>query len=111
MRKLFFALILFPASSYALNCDGRIGNFQIDFSGKVQITASEICGDGTGQAICSVAQEWKGINPEACKGWVSIVLAAKATNQPVRVQYRDLVSCGEIKSWANADAPHMVDLR
>lgn len=102
--------VVIPFSSYAaVNCEGAINNFQVTASGGVQVTSSEIWGNGVGRAVCYVSTEWKGVTVDACKAWVSILLSARVTQNPIKVQYSDGAVCNEIETWGNAIAPSMID--
>jgi hypothetical protein len=109
-RSLLIGFILLPITAHAwVDCVGKFEKFHVIFDGRVQVYGNALYGNNTGRSVCDVSKVWKGVAPEACKSWVSILLTAQAAQQPIRIQYPDGISCRSMPTWGGAIAPQMIE--
>ncbi len=50
--------------------------------------------------LCHVDSTWNGITPDACKGVLSALLAAKLAGRQVQWAFNDALTCTTHPSWA-----------
>lgn len=110
MRFLCFLVMMFFSANASASyhfCEGKITRAWTDGSGNVFIFGTW---RGAHTQICSVTKEWKGVDPEACKVWVSSVHLAYASQSDVTVRYNDTAaeSCSTLATYRDAPAPNYV---
>jgi len=106
MRKILLLGLFVSTPIFAdYTCIGKINNINQGRKGTISIISPDMFGDSYGRKICSLTEIWKGVNPEACKGWLSKLLVAKTSNKKLFVQYVDATSCKSQPSWSAANAP------
>jgi hypothetical protein len=83
-------------------CNGLIKHSYLQNDGNLFIY-----GDWRGQhtRVCNINNDSTGISVETCKGWLSMVLAAKISQTKVVVHYSDVPSCAEIPQYQLAPFP------
>lgn len=55
--------------------------------------------------VCNINNDSTGVSVETCKGWLSMVLAAKLSQTKVVVHYSDVHSCASIPQYELAPSP------
>jgi len=118
MNKLFFTVLLFLTFSLSVvagpQCQTDVLNTRISNSGGLYLSGSSIS-NGTFVLLCSVSQEANNMSVDACKSWLSILLAAQASDRKVDVSYKYadvsvLTSCANVPAASNAPTPYFVQL-
>lgn len=110
MKKTMLIILLVLSSGYANAyhfCKGKIQTVWVEGDGDVYIVGSWI---GKHTRICNVNREWKSIEVDSCKTWVSIAQLAYAAKSDVVVRYNDDAtnSCAELPDYGDAPAPNYV---
>jgi hypothetical protein len=86
-----------PPAIYA--CTGNVTGVSVNPAGSV-ILSTDAGFNSVG--ICQLGQTFNGATPEACKGVMAILIAAKLGNRPVTVYFNDGASgmtCTNHPSW------------
>ncbi len=110
MKKILTIISLLLLANHASACTGYIKRVQLTKTGAVELIApglyktSSGSDDTTGHTICNMSVEWKGVTPETCRGWYSLVLSSIAQNKRIKMQ---IDSCTQ-EPWGRANAPHML---
>lgn len=105
--SIFLSALSFSAIADKQWCKGTITNVYLTSNGELVIR-----GDWRHQhtTLCGLESEWKGVSTEACKGWLSLSMAAKVSNANVIVYYEDVNSCADIPAYGAAPSPGYVML-
>lgn len=98
---LMFAAI-YGANARADQCSGRVLGIFVNNTGNLYIQASY---RNEWTQICNVTSTWKGISPDLCKQWSSLVTALRVTQEPVVVYYSETMACNAIPYYTDAPAP------
>ena len=104
-------LILLIFSTYANAsyhfCKGKISTAWTEGDGDVYIVGTW---RGAHTQICNVNNVWKGVEPEACKVWVSSVQLAYVAKSDVTVRYSGsaIDSCASAPTYGATPAPNYV---
>ena len=99
-------LLIFSGKAYGLSCTGKVSNISIAQDGRVSVISPEIYPDGNGKDVCNTDIPFRGISLSVCRGWLGLLMAAKASNRTVTIQYTDSTySCSTFPNWENALAP------
>ncbi|GAB2189546.1 hypothetical protein MAH1_11540 [Sessilibacter sp. MAH1] len=107
MKKyLFVFLIILVPTAFADVCTGLPDRVHLAANGGVSLISQEIYESSKGKQICSVRETWKGVAPEVCNGWYSLILTTLAQKQPLKIQYLNDVQCVNVLDWADAESPH-----
>ena len=105
--SIFLSLALLASACYSAQqwCTGVIRHTYINKQGNLYIF-----GDWRNEhtQICNLNSLWQGVEPEVCKGWLSIALAAKLSGAKVTVQYNDVASCSEVPRYETAPSPSYI---
>lgn len=96
-----------PAQAAPQWCTGSVLSSWTNIAGDVLISGSWR-GDHT--QICNLKQEWKGVTPDICMGWVAKLDAAAALNKSVTIQYNDASSCASLPIYGQTPSPAYVML-
>lgn len=110
MRKIIFfvlAILSAPVLSTTI-CDGMVARVQLTREGNVEVISSQLYGNSDGRTVCNIHAEWKGVKPESCRGWYSLMLSSVAMKSKIRVQYSAGQTCAGQPSWSAANAPWML---
>lgn len=105
MRKIIISLLFLSQSAYSYHfCKGTIENVWVEADGDTYINGSWA---GHTQ-ICKINGDWKGVNAEVCKAWLSMAQIAHSTGGNVVVRYSDdaIPSCSEIPAYNAAPIPN-----
>ena len=97
---LALGILLFqvtPAFAAKYSCDGPVSGVTITPSGTV---SAEAAGGQSWGFFCQLGTTTNNVNPETCRGILSLLLAAQATGKSVRLWYDDGLSCSADRSWA-----------
>jgi hypothetical protein len=65
---------------------GKVMKLDIAGPGTIQVN---IAGVGDGNTLCALNRKMGEYEPEACKGVLSMLLAAKISGTPVRISFRN----------------------
>ena len=105
IKRLFIgSMLLMSFQSFADSvwCSGKITHTYLNHDGVLYI-------HGTWRnqhtAICDVDNIRDGVTPETCKGWLSIAMAAKLSQNNVVLHYGDVPSCSAIPQYNSAPKP------
>lgn len=107
IRYTFLLLILLSSGARAdYGCTGEVLRINQARNGIISLISPEAYGDSKGRTLCSLGEEWKSVPIEACSGWLSKLLAARATGTKITIQYVDQHgSCSAQPEWGNAESP------
>lgn len=111
IRIIIITFIIFLSSinaSAGYFCAGKVDEVVVSSSGVVTVLSVEAYGSISGRAICSLKGLWKGVEPSACKGYLSLLLANQKTKSPIRIQYTDQNTCYTQPEWSEASAPFAI---
>lgn len=94
----------------AFSCSGQVGTLAIS-PGNGMISVDY--GYGV-HYLCSVQSALAGVDPQTCKSWYAMFLAAKVSKMPVTLTYDDTAggatSCAALGSWVfPKPAPYFVN--
>lgn len=92
----------------ANSCIGKVDRVQLTGSGDVELISKDLYGEDTGKKLCEFSNSWKGVTPEVCRGWYSLILTTIAQSSELKIQYTDELVCSDVKDWGYAEAPHML---
>ncbi len=110
---IFIAFLLLTSNSINAgantNCSGTLTYLNVAYDGSVYIHGSW---RNEHVKIFTLAQGWKNVPAETCKGWLSLVEIAKASNSKIMITYdgNEVGSCSEIPSYGNAPRPDHIAL-
>ena len=115
-KRLSIALIasmVLMSNAYAsdeLWCTGKISQLWINAQGALYINSSW---RQFHTQICNVRETWKGITPEVCKSWSSMLHAAKISQEVITAAYfdTDVESCSALPTYKNAPRPTYIMTR
>lgn len=115
-KRLSIALIasmVLMSNAYAsddLWCTGKIKQVWITHQGELLINSSW---RQFHTQICSVRETWKGITPEVCKSWSSMLHTAKISQEVITVAYfdTDVDSCSVLPTYRDTPRPNYIMIR
>lgn len=76
---------LFSANSHAYDCIGKVNNVVLNPSGIVTLSFGNI----SWVYLCSVSSPYNGVTIEACKGMLSMLMAAKMGDRNIQMWFND----------------------
>lgn len=83
--------ILLLSTSFCANagyaCFGKVGNVTVDPNGEVNASFAFDTGNMLWQDMCNIDHSTNNVSPASCKGILSLLLTAKATNQRVGIWF------------------------
>ncbi|NOI30615.1 hypothetical protein [Vibrio coralliilyticus] len=108
-RILLLTAILFSASSMAdITCYGTVKNVLQYGNGSINVYMS-YRGDYT--VMCNIETHWKGVNPEACQGMLSVLLTAQSTGKNIATYYNgDQYTCANLPTYSATPGPVYVGI-
>ena len=91
------------STSYAnYACSGPIQQVEVGPGGDVNATFNFLNGGGQWMHVCNVnTQDASSVNPASCKSILSVLLLAKATQQPVTVWFNNTTGGCSFNAWSN----------
>jgi len=96
------ALTLASTPSYAnYSCTGPVQQVQVGPSGDVNATFLFANGNAQWIHVCNVSAQEGSVNPTSCKSILSVLLLAKANQQPVQVWFNNTTGGCNFNSWTN----------
>ncbi len=101
-------LFLFVSINAQANCVGKVDRVQLTGAGAVELISTPLYGNTTGRRVCNLSTAWKGVTPEACRGWYALILASLAQDREIKMQYPAGETCATQPSWSDANPPHMM---
>lgn len=111
-KKLSLGLLVlcgfaWQSASAFIFCEGTVDEFYVDKESDVFISASWAT-DWT--QVCNTATVWKGIEPEVCKTWFSVILAAYHGKRNFMMRYDDpsVTDCAALPAYGGTPAPTYV---
>lgn len=108
VKKAFTFLVVMSLSNFAhgaQSCGGRVSGVFVDSGSRVYIHTSY---RNEWTQICNITESWKGISPELCKQWSSLVTTLRVTQEPVVVYYNESTPCSSIPYYTDSPAPGYV---
>ena len=83
--------LLIPISSFALDCTATVKAVRVNDYGTLEVKTSR-----TGTAypnLCKVTEKSSNIDPETCRAWQNLLLAAHLSGRRVKFYHVDTGSC------------------
>ena len=104
MKKLIFiTMLLLPFNTNAaFNCDVQINNVLIYKGGWVNVRHT---GRNDYTYICSLAQEWKGIDVVTCAMWASMLQNVQKNNGLAQFYYEGEGNCATLPTYSSSPSP------
>ena len=97
-----FTLALACVPSYAnYACSGPIQQVEVGPGGDVNATFNFANGGGQWMHVCNVTTQDGSVGPATCKSMLSVLLLAKANQQPVTVWFNNQVGGCSFNAWSN----------
>lgn len=105
MRIIIILLALVSSTfSYAsVHCKGIVNHTWIQSNGLLLISTTW---SPNPIGLCNVSTKHHNIEPDTCKTWASIALAALTSKKSINMQYYNVSSCSDIKSYSNSQQAH-----
>lgn len=96
------SIFLICGSVQAYSCIGKVGNVVVGPNGTLTVSFGQI----GWVYLCNLNQSYNGVQPEACKGILSIFMSAKLSDRNVEMWFSDASN-----SCTNQGHPAWADLK
>jgi hypothetical protein len=101
MRKVISIAVLLPMFGVAnanTFCQGQIAEVAVSPNGNVSVNTPALSSSHV--FLCNLGEDANGVGSGACKGILSVLLAAKATGSTVAWAFLDdSMACGQRPAW------------
>jgi hypothetical protein len=97
-----FSLVFVCSGVQAYSCTGKVGDVVVGPNGTLTVSFGQI----GWVYLCNMSQTYNGVQPEACKGILSIFMSAKLSDRNVEMWFSDASN-----SCTNQGHPAWADLK
>jgi hypothetical protein len=91
------AVLASPAALADYSCGGPVNGVTVSGAG---VVSAESAGGTHWTYFCQLGATTNGVDPEACKGILAVLLTAQASGKSVNLWFNDSLNCSADRSWA-----------